>query len=113
MVLLEKLHLSTYREMAKKATKKTINKVKPSQSIYMASIKFFGQNYIGEGYSLAEAVEKIKVPNVKPTKGVLVIETKGRKQEKIISPVLVHRMFSQSPLTREIAIRNVVNMFNL
>ena len=78
---------------------------------YTASIKILGKIYKGEGKSAMEAIENIKAPRV--AKGVSVLEiTHGKvSKSRFLTVPQTFRLFSPSPLMREVALKNTSLMF--
>jgi len=89
-------------------TKKVVKKGE-----YEASIKVLGQFYKSKGSTSKEAIENLKVGNFAKGVGVLEITKGDVKKSKILPAPQVFRLFSASPLMREIALKNVGLMFDL
>jgi len=92
--------------------KTTKKKVVKKVELYHASIKLLTGVFTSEGATVKEAVENLKITNVKG-KAILSIEKGGKRQDKIFPPPVVFRLFSASKLMREIALKQVVMRFDL
>ncbi len=93
-------------------TKKTAkNKdISPSAQEYKASIKVFGRLYTSVGSTFKECLENLKVGKAGGI-CVLAISHGEKKREKIMNGVMLNRLFSQSRIMHEIALKNVTAMF--
>lgn len=79
---------------------------------YSASIKIMGKTYKASGKTIEEALSKIDNQNAKGP-GILTI-TKGKdSKERILPAPQVSRLFNLSPLMREIALKQVSQLFEL
>ena len=78
---------------------------------YLATIKVLGKKYEAKGATALEAIEKLKVGQV--VKGVSVLEVSNGevRKSKILSGPQTFRLFSVSPMMRDVAIKNVSLMF--
>ncbi len=91
------------------------NKIKQAvglEGTYKASLFIFGNKFEASGGDVREAIENLK-PSITKGKAILSIVHGDKKVEKILGPVIVPRLFSQSPMTRQIALKNVCMLFNL
>ena len=80
---------------------------------YSATIKILGKIYNSTGESVREAIENLK-PNGKCVGNcVLSISKGGVKIDKIITSFQVYRLFSQSKMMRDLALKNSSLLFNL
>jgi|SRR3990167_3660828 len=79
---------------------------------YKASIKILGKIYASTGSTAKEAIENLKP--IGKCAGVSVITvSKGEiKREKILTSVNTFRLFSLSPTTRNVAIKNMSILFD-
>lgn len=92
-------------------TKNTVKKVKKSENdTYFATINVLGKNYESKGGSVLEAVSGLKPDNCKG-RGIITILHGDVKKEKIIMPMAVFRLFNTQGLSREIALKNICNLF--
>lgn len=78
---------------------------------YKATLKVAAQTYTSRGDSPIDAISKLSVSNVKG-KGILVVENSKNRKERILTPFLLSRVFSQSKLTRQVALKNLAILFN-
>lgn len=80
---------------------------------YLASIdiQLLGRTYTAKGKTAREAIENLKAKN---TKGhsILTVSKGDIKRDKIISAPLTFKLFSESKLMREIALKNIVMLFD-
>ncbi len=74
---------------------------------YTASIKIMGKIYTSVASSIIEAIGALQVGRVNRGVSVLTIGHNGNSQSKILPSVQTMRLFSPSPTTREIALKNV------
>ena len=85
--------------------------VEPYIKPYSASIKILGRVYNSTGESVKEAIENLKPEGKCAGTSVLSI-TKGEvKKDRILTSMQTFRMFSLSPMMKQIAIKNVSLMF--
>lgn len=92
----------------KKVTKKKVV-VEP----YTASVKILGRVYTATGTTAKDAFLNLKPNGVARGMGILTLSKDGVSREKILPSVQISRMFSPSPLVREIALKNVGLRFDL
>lgn len=78
---------------------------------YALSIKVLGKTYTSKGETVKEGLQNLKVGNVAKGMSVLRITKGGVAKDKVIPPAQTAKLFSLSPLMREIAIKNVSLMF--
>lgn len=79
---------------------------------YTARLNINGKVYEAEGASPTEALGAFKVTGTIPrTKGILIMEREGVIRTRILAPFVVQRMFSPSPLAKEIALKNLSLLF--
>lgn len=89
--------------------KKTTKKVEQN---YAATIKVLGKTYTSTGSSVREALENLAPGKAK---GISILSmTKGElKRDKVLNFGQTFRLFSASPLMREIALKQVTMLFDL
>lgn len=94
----------------KRVTKRAnpITKQKP----YTATIKVLGKFFVAKGPSVSEAISNLKVKNVRGV-SILTIERDKKKKERILPFFTASRLFNLSGTTRQIALKNVVKMFDI
>lgn len=81
-------------------------------NVYSANLTYFGKKYNGIGDTVIEAIASIPVTNCKG-KTILVINKGEEKKEKILTAPQSFRLFSSSKLMREIALKQVSQLFNI
>lgn len=86
-------------------TKSTITKT--PRAVYTASIKVFGKTFTSKGKTILEALENLNVGKLNKGVSVLEVSHKGKSVSKILPSVQTARLFSPSPMTREIALKNI------
>lgn len=91
--------------------KTAVKKPRASKTEYTANIKVVGQNYTAKGKTAREAIENLKVKNAKGT-SILSVSKGDIKKDKVIPAILTFRLFSESKLMREIALKNTVMFFD-
>ena len=84
---------------------------KPSK--YTASIKIFGKEYKATGGTVAEAIAGLSPVGFTKTKSILTISNGKESKDRFLPPLATYRLFSQSKLMREVAIKNISLMFGL
>ena len=77
---------------------------------YKATIKVLGQYYNGEGKTAIEAIASLKVPLARGT-SILTLEKGDEKIEKIFGNLLTVRLFSQSPMMRQVGLKHASTLF--
>jgi hypothetical protein len=92
--------------MKKKVTKVKVKKVAPTAE-YSASIKVVGKVYTASGGSALEAIANLKPEGQPKGISILTISKGGQKRERLLGRPLTFRLFSPSPLMREIALKQV------
>ncbi len=96
--------------MAKK--EKIVKEKKPRKVKCEVSIKILGKTYEAKGDTLAEALLSI-TPQSTKGRGILTVKKGDYVKERVLPPFAVSRLFSLSPLTQEIAIKNTSLLFDL
>lgn len=80
---------------------------------YTASIKIFGMVYTSTGSTVRATIENLKVGNKVGGVTVLSVSKGSVTKEKVLNMGQMTALFSRSPLMREIALKNVTNLFDL
>lgn len=91
--------------------KKTTQK-KPVSS-YTASIKILGKKYTSEGTTAQQAIENLAPEGVKKGMSILSVTNGTATREKVLNTFQTSRMFSPSRIVREIALKNLSNLFTI
>lgn len=78
--------------------------------IYTATIISLGKKVSTTGSTIKEAIENLKPINTKSV-AILVIEKNGYKQERILQPNQVYRLFNGGKLMKELALKNISMLF--
>jgi hypothetical protein len=87
------------------------NTTKPERTPYTATVRVLGRTYTAKGKTAKDAILNLKPQNCKG-RAVLTL-TKGKvTREKILAPIICYRLFNGSPMTREIALKNVGLLFD-
>lgn len=99
---------------AKKAVaKKPAKEPAGAPGIYTARMKLLGKTYDATGTTAMQAIENLKVERNPKGRGILAVSNGTRTVEKILQPLLVVRLFSLSPLTRQTALKNLYLLFKI
>lgn len=93
--------------------KTTKIKKAPSKANYEAIIRVFGKIYKANGSTPIEAISNLKVTGKAAGASVLAVSNGKDKRDRILNSGQVMRLFSQSKLMREIALKNLSMLFNL
>lgn len=80
--------------------------------MYTATLTSFGKKYSGSGKTAVEAIAKIEVTGVARGKSVLSVSNGKNSKDRILPPVMTSRLFSKSPLNREVALKNTSLLFD-
>lgn len=75
--------------------------------MYKLELRIRLENYTSSGKTLIEALENLKGPKSQKVVSVLTIIKGEERMERILPAVITARLFSPSPLMREIAIKNL------
>lgn len=83
-----------------------------------ATLTVLGKEYEGKGKTVLEALEGISPPKLPPVKAILKVKKTGKgtevvERERILQNSVVSRVFSISPMTREVALKQVSTLFDL
>lgn len=108
----KKIILSDY-ELRKDLKSSDIVKTKKVKSLYTATIKVFGRYFFSEGATVREAIENMKVDGKAGGICVLSISKGEAKQDKILNATQLFRLFNGSRIMREVALKNVTNLFSI
>ena len=77
-----------------------------------ATLTIMGKKFTAEGETVHEAISALK-PDITKAKSVLLVENGEKKRERILTNVQTMRLFSLSPMMREIALKNVAMLFDV
>ena len=77
-----------------------------------ATLTVMGKKFTGEGKTVSEAIAALK-PDITKAKSILLLENGERKRERILTNMQTMRLFSLSPLMREIALKQVSQLFDV
>ena len=94
--------------MAKKI--KQDSSTEKQNDVVSVVLKVMGKTYKATADSLEKALVELKPLNCKG-KGILTVEKGGTIRERVLSSVVTFRLFNSHGLTREIAIKNMSNLF--
>jgi len=72
-----------------------------------------GKTYEGEGKTVLEALENIRVPGLPRAKLILTVNQGGIHRTRIFQPTIAQRLFSPSPFVRQVALKNTATLFAL
>lgn len=79
---------------------------------YKASIKVFGTTFKAQADTLIEALSNLN-PKVAKGVSILTVEYNGKEESRILPNLLTQRLFSPSPKTREVNIKQTSLRFSL
>jgi hypothetical protein len=91
-------------------TKKENNKVKKVEKATEVSVKVWGKVYSATGDSVLDALSKIKIQNAKG-RAVLSVTYDGKKEDRILMPLVSARLFNSNGLTKQIALKQTAQLF--
>ena len=77
---------------------------------YLVKLKILGTLYSASGSTVAEAVGNLKVKNGKGV-GLLSVICVDKQKDKLLSRSLIFRLFGGSRLGREIALKQISQLF--
>jgi hypothetical protein len=92
---------------------KTKTKSKPVEKkaeTYTAIVNVLGKKYMSTGKSILDAISILK-PGICKGKAILTVKVGDVSKDKILMPATVNRLFNSHGLTKELAIKNVSNLF--
>lgn len=95
--------------MKKKTVKKAPRKA-PKAVGYTATAIILGKKYGGKGETVLEAIESLNILNCKG-KCILTVTNGEYTRERVLMPLQALRLFSKSRLMREIALKNISQLF--
>ena len=79
--------------------------------IYALKLKVLNTVYESVGDTVIEALNALKLKGMVRTVGILTV-TKGKEsREKILAPRILARLYTESRLMKEVAIKNISNLF--
>ena len=90
-------------------TKKPVKKPKP---VYNAKIKIMGKFFEAIGTTSEEAITSLVVPGQPKGLAILTVTKGDTEKIKILNGFQSFRMFSQSPLMRQVALKNIIPYFS-
>lgn len=90
----------------KKATKPEIN------GSYTAKLRCLGKDYTSIGENLKEAIAGISYTGKIGGLVVLTVTHGDTKRERVLNSVIANRLFTRSTVMRELAIKNMVTLFD-
>lgn len=80
---------------------------------YVATATILGKTYAGEGTSIKDAIADIKAPKLCKGVSLLSVSHGDKSQSRILPHSSTWSLFSHSPLTREIALKNISMRFDV
>ena len=83
----------------------------PLTGLYKSSIKVLGRRFEAVGSSVNEAISNLKPGTCKGV-GILTIQKDKERQDKILHPIIMSRLFNSHGLTRELALKNASILFH-
>ena len=84
---------------------------KVKKADYKASIKVFGKVITSKGATVLEAIENLDVGKLNKGVSVLEVSHDGKSVSKILPTIQTARLFSPSPMTRQVALKNISPRF--
>jgi hypothetical protein len=92
------------------ATKKTTKK--KTSPLYNVELYTMGRRYNGKGKTLETAIDKLGLKSCK-AKAVLTVKRGDKTVEKVLSPTSINRFLICNGLSRNIALKQITQMFDL
>lgn len=86
-------------------------KTKKKIVYYEALLTTMGRKHTSKGKTMEEAIGKLDVGNIKG-RAVLAIKHGKKTRERILNGAILFRLFSGSPLTREVAMKQMTLLFD-
>ena len=80
--------------------------------MYTATLLQYGKKYQGSGNTAHAAISAIGTSGVIRGKAVLTLVNGENTKDRVLPPVLASRLFSKSPLVREMALKNTALLFD-
>lgn len=98
----------------KKTTKpKVVKAVKVvEKDEFIITLKVLGKLFTAKGSSVKEALTNLDVKNVRGV-GILTVQHKGKSKERILSPIILSRMFNMSGTMREVGITKLASTLEI
>lgn len=95
----------------KKTTKpkvaKKVAKVEEKEE-FVITLKMLGKLFTAKGSSIKEALTNLDVKNARGV-GILTVQHEGKAKERILSPIILSRIFNMSGTTRDINITKLAS----
>lgn len=82
------------------------------QTPYTATAIILGKKYTGTGNSASEAIGAI-APGIAKGRCILTVSVNDTTKERVLTPVMVQRLFTAKGMTRDVAIKNTSLLFGL
>lgn len=92
-----------------KVKKKSKSEVKSDYTVFF---KVFGKSYEGKGQTLKEAIESLNFKGKIGGVSIFTVSHGDNKKERVMNTVIASRLFSSSRIMREIAIKNMLTLFD-
>lgn len=80
---------------------------------YSAEVHILGKKYKALGKTLKEVLGNLKPEGHPKTKSILVVMSGDKRKERVLTNIATMRLFSPSPLQREMAIKQTSLLFDL
>ncbi|KKM01584.1 hypothetical protein LCGC14_1793030 [marine sediment metagenome] len=77
-----------------------------------ASIKVLGKTYTAEGKTIQEAIGNLK-PGTAKGMSILTIKNGDKTQDRVLPHIMTQRLFSPSPTTRIVNIKQISMRFGI
>lgn len=90
--------------------KKTTKSSKVNDSKYDINAVIGARKFNSSGSSVSDAVSKLEVLNCRG-KCILTVTKDKVSKEKILTSTMAHRLFNSFGLTKQVALKNVDNLF--
>src|SRR3972149_6251432 len=100
-----------------KTVKKTKSIIKPvtkqeENNDFAVTFKVFGKIYTSTGHTLKEAVEALDYKGKVAGVTIFSVSHNGITKERVMNSIIANRLFTQSRLMREIAVKNILTLFD-
>jgi len=92
---------------------KKLAKPRAKKKEYVATLSLYGKNYIGVGENLLASISDIDLKHPPRARGVLTVQRGEAEKSRILTPFQIQKLFSLSPLMREIQLKNIITLFDL
>jgi len=83
------------------------------KSKYEAIISVLGKNYTAKGETILAAISRLEPRGQARTKSILTVKHGINSKDRVLTPFVVNRLFNLSPTVREVALKQVANMFDV